>query len=55
MTTGGWINMLISVGAVTTLFIWCIIKVIRTPDETKKVHGFEFETPDAKEERNETE
>ena len=51
MTLGGWINMLISVGAVTSLFTWCIYKVIATPEETKKVHGFEFETPDAKAER----
>lgn len=53
MTLGGWINMLISVGAVTTLFLWCVLKVIRTPEETTKVHGFEFETPDEKAEREE--
>lgn len=46
--------MLISVGAVTTLFVWCVIKVIRTPEETKRVHGFEFETPDEKAEREDT-
>jgi len=54
VTLGGWINMLISVGAVTTLFVWCVIKVIRTPEETKRVHGFEFETPDEKAEREDT-
>lgn len=28
MTTGGWINMLLSVGAVTVLFTWCLYKVL---------------------------
>ncbi len=31
MTTGGWINMILSVGFVTTLFSWCITRVIRGP------------------------
>lgn len=48
MTTGGWITMLISVGFVTGLFTWCIYKVMTTSDETEKMHGFEFETPDEK-------
>ncbi len=48
MTIGGWIILTVSVGTVTALFIWCIFKVIRTPDETKHMHGFEFETPDEK-------
>lgn len=53
MTLGGWINMILSVGAVMALFGWCVYKVISTPDETKKVHGFEFETPDERAERDE--
>lgn len=28
MTTGGWINMLLSVGSVTILFVWCLYKVL---------------------------
>ena len=49
MTTGGWIIMAISVGTVTALFLWSITKVLRTPpDESEKMHGFEFETPDEK-------
>jgi len=51
MTFGGWINMLLSVGSVTVLFGWCVWKVLRTPEETEKIHGFEFETPDEKAER----
>lgn len=31
MTTGGWINMAISVGFVTCLFAWCIYKVLTQP------------------------
>lgn len=52
MTAGGWMVMLVSVGMVTAAFVWCLWKVLTTPEETEKVHGFEFETPDAAEERN---
>jgi len=46
MTAGGWIVMLVSVGTVMVAFAWCLWKVLTTPEETEKVHGFEFETPD---------
>jgi hypothetical protein len=46
MTTSGLIVMLLSVGTVTVLFGWCIWKVLTTPQETEKVHGVEFHTPD---------
>jgi len=47
MTPEGWIIMFISVGTVTTLFVWSISKVLRTPvDHSEKMHGFEMETPD---------
>lgn len=52
MTLGGWINLLLSVGTVVTLFVWCVRKVLKTPQETEKIHGFEFETPDEKAEHN---
>ncbi|MCB1237574.1 MAG: hypothetical protein KDM91_21090 [Verrucomicrobiae bacterium] len=52
MTTGGWIIMSVSVAAVTLLFVWSIAKVLRTPGETEKMHGFEFETPDEKTDRD---
>lgn len=48
MTPGGWIIMLVSTGGVTALFLWCLWKVFTLPDETEKIHGFEFETPDEK-------
>ncbi len=41
MTVGGWLVMLGSVGAVTTLFIWCVHRVLTTPGETEKLHGTE--------------
>ena len=28
MTFGGWINLILSVGAVTILFVWCLYKVL---------------------------
>ncbi|HEX2099170.1 MAG TPA: hypothetical protein VHF69_00820 [Candidatus Synoicihabitans sp.] len=31
MTTGGWINMVLSVGFVTVLFVYCILRVLRGP------------------------
>jgi heme/copper-type cytochrome/quinol oxidase subunit 2 len=51
MTTSGWIIMILSVGIVTVLFVWCIWKVLTTPGEEEKMHGFEFETPDERKER----
>jgi putative flippase GtrA len=47
MTAMGWLIMFISVGTVTTLLVWCIYKVLTTPEETEHIHGFEQETPDA--------
>jgi hypothetical protein len=52
MTFGGWVTMLLSVGSVVVLFVWCVHKVLTTPDESEKLHGFEFETPDEKSERD---
>ena len=47
MTPGGFIVMLVSVGAVTALFGWCIARVLRTPQETEHLHGtHEGHTPD---------
>lgn len=51
MNTGGWIIMLLSVGTVTALFAWCIYRVLKAPDETTRLHGFEMETPDEKAQR----
>jgi hypothetical protein len=48
MTLGGWIVMILSVVSVTGIFLWCLWKVLTTPEETEKLHGFSFETPDEK-------
>jgi hypothetical protein len=49
MTIGGWITMIVSVGFVTVLLIWCIYKLMITSGEAEKMHGLEIETPDEKE------
>ncbi|MEX0324458.1 MAG: hypothetical protein AB3N33_00050 [Puniceicoccaceae bacterium] len=49
MNSGGWFIMILSVGTVSSLFVWCIYRVLTTPGETEKLHGFEMETPDEKE------
>lgn len=39
MTIGGWITMILSVGFVTVLFVWCVWKVLVTPQATEYLHG----------------
>lgn len=46
MTALGWLIMLISVGTVTGLLVWCVYKVLTIPEETEHIHGFEQEPPD---------
>lgn len=54
MTYGGMVIMILSVGVVTTLFAWCIYKVLTAPvDTSSKMHGFEQETPDTEHSRKE--
>lgn len=36
MTSGGWINMLLSVGFVTVLFTYCVIRVLKGPGAKKE-------------------
>jgi len=36
MTTGGWINLFLSVGFVTSLFIWSLLRVLRKPSANDK-------------------
>lgn len=31
MTIGGWINLVLSVGFVTALFVYCVIRVLKGP------------------------
>jgi hypothetical protein len=46
MTTGGWINMIVSVGVVTTLFGWCIFRVLFGKPKAKHLHGMDIDTKD---------
>ena len=43
MTLGGWITLILSVGFVTTLFIWCIGRVLwgRPRPPMEHLHGLE--------------
>ena len=47
MTLAGWIIMLVSVGSVLGVFIWCIWLVLSTPEEIEHIHGFEQDITDA--------
>ncbi len=46
MTLSGWIIMITSIISVTFFFLWCIYKILITPDEMDHIHGFEIKTPD---------
>ncbi|NCG08177.1 MAG: hypothetical protein GWO81_01180 [Verrucomicrobia bacterium] len=48
MTSSGWIIMFVSVLGVSALLLWCIIKVLKSPEEAEHLHGFEKATPDLK-------
>lgn len=38
MTSGGWINLLLSLAFVTGLFGWCVWKLLRVPEKLDKHH-----------------
>ncbi len=47
MTLGGWVVMILSVGGVTSLLLWCIYKVLTTPESVEHLHSqADIETPD---------
>jgi len=39
MTIGGWIIMVLSVGGMTGLLAWCIRRVLKEPNATRKLHS----------------
>ena len=41
MTTAGWIIMLLSVGSVTLLFVWCLYRVLAYKPPVGKLHGID--------------
>jgi hypothetical protein len=51
MTIAGWIIMILSVGTMTVLFVWCLYRVLAYTPDVEKLHGIDdIETPDTKEE-----
>lgn len=47
MNLGGWILMILAVGGVTSIFAWCLTKVLRTPGATEHLHSqMEIDTRD---------
>lgn len=41
MSWGGWLTMIVSVGFVTLLFVWCIWRVLSEKPPARHVHGME--------------
>lgn len=39
MTAGGWLMMILAIGGMTSLLIWCIWKVLSTPGSTEHLHS----------------
>ncbi len=39
MTLSGWVVMILAVGGVTALLVWCVAKVLRTPDAPEHLHS----------------
>ena len=51
MTPGGWVIMILSVGFVTGLLAWCIVKVLKEPEPSKHLHSqVDIEPKDIREE-----
>lgn len=47
MTLGGWINLLLSVGFVTTLFVYCLWRVLRgSPSDVNHLAHVEPHDPE---------
>ena len=47
MHASGLFIMVLSVGIVTTLFAWCLFKVLSRPAESvEHLHGADLHTPD---------
>ena len=48
MTTGGWIFMIGSLSAVTSLLVFCFYRVLRKPSSTDHMHApLDIDTYDA--------
>jgi len=47
MTVGGWITMILSVGTVLSLFLFCLVKVLREQNPSEHLHGLDIDTKDS--------
>ena len=49
MTTAGWIIMVLACGGFTGLLLWCVRKVVVTPDAPEHLHSqIDIDTRDEK-------
>ncbi|MBM3862298.1 MAG: cytochrome P450 [Verrucomicrobia bacterium] len=39
MTLSGWVVMILSVGFVTSMLVWCIYLVMKEPEATERLHA----------------
>jgi hypothetical protein len=39
MTAGGWLVMILAIGGMTGLLVWCVWKVVSTPGSTEHLHS----------------
>lgn len=47
LTPGGWAILLLSISGVTSLFGWCLVRVLRSPPQhDEALHGMNIHTPD---------
>ena len=46
MTPGGWMTMILSVGTVISLFVFCLVKVLREKNPSEHLHGLDIDTQD---------
>lgn len=47
MTTAGWIIMISATTCITGFLVWCVYKVISTPESTRHLHApIEIDTKD---------
>ena len=49
MTTAGWIVMIVAIGGMTGMLIWCVYKVVSTPGSEEHLHSpMDIDTRDTK-------
>ena len=46
MNAAGWVVMILSVGGMTSFFVWCVYRVLSTPGSTEHLHSQRDIPPD---------